>query len=98
MFRATLESGESRLKVEVEPGGRGPNVMHLYAYTLQDRPLPVQEWTVTASAPGAEPVDVPVLQLTDNHATGTLTLSAAGQWRLDISADRESVTTTISIR
>ena len=79
--------------------------MHLYAYTPDNRPQPVQEWKVTAALPsaGIEPITVPLLPLSDNHATGEVNLPARGDWQLRITVrtsdiDQATVTATVPIK
>ena len=78
----TVESDLYSLDVIVEPGQQGSNAVHLTAYTLDGVPQPVVEWQATASLPsaGVEPIEIPLLPLTDNHATGEVALPAAGDW------------------
>ncbi|MDI5944064.1 copper resistance protein CopC, partial [Micromonospora sp. DH15] len=82
-FTTTLSSPIYSLQVELDPAGRGNNSMHLYAYTSDNRPQPVAEWKATAALPsaGIEPIDIPLLPLTDNHASGEINLPASGEWQ-----------------
>ncbi|GIJ29239.1 transport integral membrane protein [Micromonospora qiuiae] len=104
-FATTLTSPLFSLQVEVAPAERGNNSLHFYAYTPDNRPQPVLEWKATVALPsaGIEPIDVPVLALTDNHATGEINLPSAGEWQLHITArtteiDQDTVTATVPIR
>lgn len=104
-FTATLDSELYSLQVLVEPGGRGSNTVHLYAYSPDGQPQLVEEWRMTAGLPaaGIEPVDVPLLPLTDNHAFGELVMPVAGEWQLRFTLrvseiDQESVEVAIPIR
>ncbi|MFR9775960.1 copper resistance CopC/CopD family protein [Micromonospora sp. MS34] len=104
-FSATLNSPLYSLQVEVDPAERGNNSVHLYAYTKDNRPQPVKEWKVTAALPsaGIEPIEAPLLPLSDNHATGEINLPAAGQWQLRITVrtsdiDQATVTATVPIK
>lgn len=83
-FSTTLSSSIYALQVEVDPARVGNNSIHLYAYTPDNKPLPVVEWRATAALPdqGVEPVEVPLLPLTDNHATGEVQLPRQGTWQL----------------
>ena len=79
--------------------------MHLYAYTKDNRPQPVVEWRATAALPsaGIEPIEIPLLPLTDNHATGEINLPAAGEWQLRFTVrtsdiDQATVTATVPIQ
>ncbi|MFC0508366.1 copper resistance CopC/CopD family protein [Micromonospora costi] len=104
-FTATLNSSLLSVQVELDPAERGNNSMHLYAYTKENRPQPVVEWKATAALPsaGIEPIEIPLLPLTDNHATGEINLPASGDWQLKITArtsdiDQATVTATVPIR
>ncbi|MEU5720687.1 copper resistance protein CopC [Micromonospora sp. NPDC047738] len=104
-FSTTLTSPLYSLQVELDPAQRGNNSMHLYAYTTDNRPQPVQEWKATAALPsaGIEPIEIPLLPLTDNHATGEINLPAAGQWVFRFTVrtsdiDQATVTATVPIK
>jgi copper transport protein len=104
-FVATLEGQLYSLQVQVEPATKGNNNVHLYAYTLEGDPLPVEEWSASAALPAAdvEPVEIPLLQLTDNHATGLAVLPVAGDWEFRFTLrlseiDQASVAATVPIR
>ncbi|MGH3681026.1 MAG: copper resistance protein CopC [Natronosporangium sp.] len=104
-FAATLDSELYSLQVLVAPAALGSNTLHLYAYAPTGEPQLVEEWRVTAALPaaGVEPVDVPVLPLTDNHAFGELAMPVAGEWELRFTLrvseiDQASVGVTIPIR
>ncbi|MFX0594354.1 copper resistance CopC/CopD family protein [Melissospora conviva] len=104
-YNSTLTSSIYSLQVQVDPARRGNNSVHAYAYTLDNRPLPVVEWRVTAALPsaGVEPIEVPLLPLTDNHVTGEINLPAAGDWELRFTVriseiDQATVLATVPIR
>jgi copper transport protein len=104
-FAATLTSPIYALQVEVDPAARGTNAVHLYAYTPDNKPLPVVEWKGTAALPaqGLEPVEIPLQPLTDNHATGEVRLPVPGDWQLRFTVrisdiDQATVTATVPIR
>ncbi|PZF89236.1 copper resistance CopC/CopD family protein [Micromonospora endophytica] len=104
-FSATADSSLYSMRVEAVPARRGNNSVHFYAYTLDNRPLPVVEWKATVALPsaGIEAIEMPLLPLTDNHATGEINLPAAGEWQLRITArtteiDQATVTVTVPIR
>ncbi|MFC4021470.1 copper resistance CopC/CopD family protein [Micromonospora sp. GCM10011542] len=104
-FSTTLSSPLYSMQVEIDPAQNGNNTVHLYAYTKDNRPQPVVEWRATAALPsaGIEPIEVPLLPLTDNHATGEINLPAAGDWQVKITArttdiDQATVTATVPIR
>ncbi|SCE66374.1 copper resistance CopC/CopD family protein [Micromonospora chokoriensis] len=104
-FTTSLTSTLFTMQVELSPAERGNNSIHLYAYSKDNLPLPVKEWRATAALPsaGIEPIEVPLLPLTDNHAYGDISLPAAGEWQLKITArttdiDQATVTATVPIR
>ncbi|MFE9202096.1 copper resistance CopC/CopD family protein [Micromonospora sp. NPDC007230] len=104
-FSTTLTSPLYSLQVELDPAQRGNNSMHLYAYTTDNRPQPVQEWKATAALPsaGIEPIEIPLLPLSDVHATGEINLPAAGQWVFRFTVrtsdiDQATVTATVPIK
>ncbi|MFC4145672.1 copper resistance CopC/CopD family protein [Micromonospora mangrovi] len=104
-FSTTVSSPVASIQVELDPAERGSNSVHLYAYTKDNRPQPVQEWKGTAALPsaGIEPITIPLLPLTDNHATGEISLPASGEWQLRFTVrtsdiDQATVTVTVPIR
>lgn len=84
----TLTSSTMALQVDVFPATVGNNSIHLYAYTPDNKPLTVVEWTGTAalSAKGIEPIQIPLLRITDFHAVGDIALPQAGQWTFKFTA------------
>ncbi|SDX93058.1 copper transport protein [Micromonospora pattaloongensis] len=103
-FSTRLDSSIYSLQVEIDPAKRGNNTIHVYSYTRDNKPLPVVEWKATAALPasGVEPVDIPLLPLTDNHVTGEINLPAAGEWQLRLTVrisdiDQATVTATVPI-
>ncbi len=104
-FNAKLDSGLFRIRMAVDPGKLGSNNVHLYSYTLEDLPLTVLEWKVSAALPGAgiEPIDVPITKIADSHAIGPVTLPVPGEWVLRITArtteiDQDSVSVIVPIK
>jgi copper transport protein len=104
-FVATLDSDLYSLEVIVEPGERGSNAVHMTAYSPDGVPQTVVEWQATAELPaaGVEPIEIPVLPLTDNHATGEVTLPTPGDWVLRFTLriseiDQATVEATVPIR
>ncbi|MEU5912783.1 copper resistance protein CopC [Micromonospora sp. NPDC047527] len=105
LFTATLSSSLFTLQVELDPAERGNNSMHLYAYTKDNQPQKVEEWRATAALPsaGIEPIEVPLLPLTDNHSYGDISMPSSGEWQLKITVrtsdiDQATVTATVPIR
>ena len=104
-WSTTLSSPIYSLQVELDPAGRGNNSVHLYAYTKDNRPQPVKEWKATAALPsaGIEPIEIPLLPLTDNHVTGEINFPAAGEWQLRFTVrtsdiDQATVTAAVPIK
>ncbi|WP_117208404.1 copper resistance CopC/CopD family protein [Allorhizocola rhizosphaerae] len=104
-FNTTLDSRLFRLRMAVDPGKLGANTIHLYAYTLDDRPLTVLEWKVTAALPsaGVEPITVPIQRIADSHVIGPVTMPTPGDWLLRVTArttevDQDTVTVTVPIK
>ncbi|MEU4217852.1 copper resistance protein CopC [Actinoplanes sp. NPDC026623] len=100
----TVANDSASLQVDVFPATVGNNSLHLYAYTLDNKPLPVVEWTATAALPskGIEPIEVPLLRITDFHAIGDVALPAAGDWTLKFTLrtseiDQSTLTMTVKI-
>ena len=101
----TLRNSTMALQVDVFPATVGNNSIHLYAYTPDNKPLPVVEWTATAALPanGIEPIEIPLLLITDSHAVGDIALPAAGDWTLKFTVrtseiDQSTVSMTVPIR
>lgn len=104
-YSANLTSDIFNLQVEIDPATIGNNSIHLYAYDLAGKPLKVVEWRGTAALPAGDvaPIDIPLLPLTDNHATGELTFSLAGDWDLRFTVrisdiDQATVNATVPIK
>ena len=99
-----LTSEKMSLQVEIFPAKVGSNSIHLYAYTPDDRPLPVVEWKATAAlqGKGIEPIEIPLLRITDFHAIGDIGLPMAGEWTFKFTArtseiDQTNLTMTATI-
>jgi copper transport protein len=104
-FTTNLSSPLGSVQVEVEPAAVGNNSIHLYAYTADNKPQGVQEWKATAALPsaGIEPLPIPVLPFTDNHASGEVNLPTAGNWSVKVTVrtteiDQATVIATVPIR
>jgi len=100
----TLTSSTMALQVDIFPATVGNNSLHLYAYTPDNKPLTVVEWTGTAALPakGIEPIEIPLLRITDFHAVGDIALPAAGEWTFKVTArtsdiDQSTLSTTVTI-
>ncbi|NMO50795.1 copper resistance protein CopC/CopD [Actinoplanes sp. TBRC 11911] len=101
----TLTSQNMALQVDIFPATVGNNSMHLYAYTPDNKPLTVVEWSGTAALPakGIEPIAIPLLRLTDFHAVGDIALPQAGDWTFKFTArtsdiDESTVTMTATVK
>ncbi len=100
----TLTDPKMALQIDIFPAAVGNNSIHLYAYTPDNKPLTVVEWTATAALPskGIEPIQIPLLRITDFHAVGDIALPAAGEWTFKITArtsdiDQSTLSTTATI-
>jgi copper transport protein len=100
----TLTSSTMALQVDIFPATTGNNSIHLYAYTPDNKPLTVVEWSGTAALPakGIEPIQIPLLRITDFHAIGDIALPQAGQWTFKFTArtsdiDEQTLTMTVAI-
>jgi copper transport protein len=103
-YDQTLTGSLYSLQVQVNPARVGNNSVHLYAYSPEGTPKTVVEWQASAALPAAnvEPIDVPLLKITDNHAIGDIQLPTPGQWQLRFTLrtseiDQASVTAELSV-
>jgi copper transport protein len=103
-FSTTASTSLYSLQAEVDPAKVGRNDVHLFAYTPDGKPLPVVEWRATAALPaaGVEPIEIPLLKLTDNHSTGQVSLPSAGDWQFRFTLrlteiDQATVTVTVPV-
>lgn len=101
----TLRNERMSLQVDVFPAAVGNNSVHLYAYTPDNKPLPVVEWTATAALPAKaiEPIEIPLLRITDFHAIGDIALPQPGDWTLKFTVrtsdiDQSTLTMTVTIK
>lgn len=101
----TLRNETFALQISVFPAQVGNNSIHLYAYSPDGKPLPIVEWSATAALPirNIEPIEIPLLRITDNHAIGDVGLPAAGPWELRFTlrtsdVDQSSVSGTVTIK
>jgi copper transport protein len=104
LFSTTLTSPLYQLQLDIEPVQTGPNDIHLFAYTPQGAPQPVQEWKVTAALPaqGIEPIEAVLTPITDSHDAGQITLPSPGQWTFSFTLrtteiDEATVTTVVKV-
>lgn len=101
----TLTSELYTLNVEIDPGEVGANSLHLFALTPQGAPATVVEWSAIAIPPDrdADPVTVPLLALSDDHAIGEVTLRTAGEWEFQFTlrlaeGEQDTVTSVIRVK
>lgn len=101
-FSTTVTTNLVKLEVDVSPGRIGPNTVHLYALKPDGSgPLTVAEWKATAALPakGIEPIVLPTLGITPDHAYGTVTLTPAGTWELKFTVRVDDLNqTTIAVQ
>ncbi|GAB3138669.1 hypothetical protein GCM10027290_06470 [Micromonospora sonneratiae] len=104
-YATTLTSNIYTLELVVDPAARGNNTIHIDVFTPDRKPLPVVEWRATAALPaqGIEPIEIPLLPLTDNHATGEISLPAPGEWQMRFTIrtsdiDQATVTATVPVK
>jgi copper transport protein len=104
-YSVTLSSNLYRVRLELDPAKVGGNSLHLYAYNLAGKPQAVVEWRITAAPAdgGIDPLDVPLLPITADHAVAEPTFPAAGEWDLKITlrlsdVDQATVTHRVTIR
>jgi copper transport protein len=100
----TITNDAMALQVDIYPAAVGNNSIHLYAYTPENKPLQVVEWTATAALPakGIEPIEVPLLRITDFHAIGDIALPQAGEWTFKFTVrtsdiDQSTLSMTVKI-
>jgi copper transport protein len=81
---AKLRTDLFTLIVDVQPGQVGINYVHLYANTPDGQPADVKEWRGFATLAGQnlERIDIDLLAITADHATGQVGLIAPGPWTL----------------
>ena len=103
--QATLTSPLYVLQFDISPATDGNNEMHLYASAPNGGLIRIEEWKGKASLPsqGIEGIDINLLALYEDHATGTVTLPAPGKWKFTFTLrtteiDQATVTTEVDIR
>jgi copper transport protein len=105
LYSARLTSQLYTLQVDIDPVRTGQDSIHLVATTPQGGPLKVLEWQVTAGQPakGIEPITVPTLKITDDHAVGQAQLPTPGPWEFKFTLrttdiDEATVTATVDVK
>ncbi|MFI5840160.1 copper resistance CopC/CopD family protein [Catenuloplanes sp. NPDC051500] len=104
-YSVLVDSPLYTLQVELDPAATGNNSMHLYAYQPgTTNPLAVEEWTTTTALPaaGVEPIDLPMLRFSPNHAISDFQLPATGSWEFTFTLrtseiDQATVTVTVDV-
>ncbi len=104
-YNATLSTSLYDLQVQIEPLAPGANTIHLFAFAPSGATIDVEEWKATAALPakGVEPVEMPVLPVSGNHAVAQAQLSTPGTWQLRFTVrtteiDAATVTAQVTIR
>jgi copper transport protein len=102
-FSVTVTDKLFKLEVDVAPTAKGPNTIHLYAFAPDGSgPQTVAEWKGTAALPakGIGPIDIPLLAIPPDHASGQILLPESGTWRLKITVrtdDTHQATVTANV-
>lgn len=101
----TVADDRVSLQADIFPASVGNNSLHLYAYTPDNQPLTVVEWKATAALPAKniEPIEIPLLRITDFHAVGDIALPMAGEWTFKFTVrtsdiDQSNLTLTANIQ
>jgi copper transport protein len=105
-YSQTFSTKIFKVEVDVEPAAKGVNIIHLYAFKPdQSGPQTVVQWSGTAALPsqGIEPVDIPLLGVTPDHASGQILLPNAGTWSLSFTLrisdiDEATVTAKVDVK
>jgi copper transport protein len=103
-FDTTVSTSLLKLQVDIAPGTVGQNSIHLFALKADGSgPQKVVEWKGTAALPakGIEPLTVPILPITDDHAVGQVALVEPGTWEFKFTArvdDLNQATVTVQVR
>ena len=104
-YSVTVSSDLYRLRMDLDPGTVGGNSLHLYAYDLNGQPQAVVEWKATAAPVdgGIDPLDIPMLPITADHAVAEPTFPSAGAWELRFTlrlseTDQATVTQRVTIK
>ncbi|WP_432979287.1 copper resistance CopC/CopD family protein [Dactylosporangium sp. CA-233914] len=88
-FDTVVSTSLLKLQVDISPATVGQNSIHLYAVKPDGSgPQTVVEWKATAALPakGIEPLTVPMLAISDDHAIGQISLTAPGTWEFKFTA------------
>ncbi|MER7278115.1 copper resistance protein CopC [Dactylosporangium sp. NPDC000244] len=102
-FDTVVSTNLLKIQVDISPATVGMNSIHLYAVKPDGSgPQTVVEWKATAALPskGIEPLTVPTLAVSDDHAIGQVSLVSAGTWEFKITArvdDLNQSTVTVQV-
>lgn len=102
-FDTTVSTNLLKLEVDISPATVGQNSIHLYALKPDGSgPQTVVEWKATAALPskGIEPLTVPTLAITEDHAVGQVSLVTPGTWEFRFTArvdDLNQATVTVQV-
>jgi copper transport protein len=105
-FSSTMTTNLMKLEVDVSPAVVGQNSIHLYALKPDGSgPLTIVEWKATAALPakGIEPLTVPLLGITPDHAFGQVSFVTPGTWELKFTArvddlNQSTITVQVPVR
>ena len=105
-FSETLSTKLFKVEIDLLPAAKGVNTIHLYAFKPdQSGPQTVVQWSGTAALPsqGIEPIDIPLLGITPDHASGQILLPNSGTWSLAFTLrisdiDEATVTAKVDIK
>ncbi|WP_433210354.1 copper resistance CopC/CopD family protein [Dactylosporangium sp. CS-047395] len=102
-FDTVVSTSLLKLQVDISPATVGQNSIHLYAVKADGSgPQTVVEWKATAALPakGIEPLTVPTLAVSDDHAVGQVSLVSPGTWEFKFTArvdDLNQTTVTVQV-
>nr|BFE65378.1 copper resistance protein CopC [Dactylosporangium thailandense] len=102
-FDTVVSTNLLKIQVDISPATVGMNSVHLYAVKPDGSgPQAVVEWKATAALPskGIEPLTVPTLAVSDDHAIGQVSLVSAGTWEFKFTArvdDLNQSTVTVQV-
>jgi copper transport protein len=102
-FDTVVSTSLLKIQVDISPATVGVNSIHLYAVKPDGSgPQTVVEWKATAALPakGIEPLAVPTLGVSDDHAIAQVSLVSAGTWEFKFTArvdDLNQTTVTVQV-
>jgi copper transport protein len=104
-YSVTLSSDLFQVRLDLDPAKVGGNTLHLYAYDGDGQPQAVVEWRATAAPVdgGIDPLDIPMLPITADHAVAEPTFPSAGEWELKLTlrlsdVDQATVSHRVTIK